>query len=172
MKQFRITAMLLAFGLLCTASAAHAQKFGFVDGNKIISQLPEFQTISTQIQALTQRFSDTLRALQSNLQTRVEDYQRRQAMLTPDARQKEEQSLVGMRDTVQAYQNARFGNEGTLAQVQAQLLAPLRDKVKAAVEKVARDEKMSGVMSTEMMVYYDPKLDITFKVLDIINRGN
>lgn len=172
MKQLRITAALLALCLVCAGSTARAQKFGFVDGNKIISQLPEFKQINSQLEALGQRFSDTLRTMQANLQSRLDDYQRRQTMLTPDAKQKEEQTLRAMNDTVQAYQTARFGNEGTMAQLQAQYLGPIRDKVKAAVEKVARDEKMNGVMSVEMMVYYDAKLDITYKVLDALSRGN
>lgn len=167
----KIRTMIAAFALLLAAGTAQAQmKIGFVDVNKIVTQLPEYTTINGQLQGLQQRFVDTLRAYQSNWQSRFEDYQRRQSMLNPEARQTEEQTLGAMRDSIQAYQIARLGNEGTLAQVQAQLLAPLRDKIKGAVERVAREQKLNGVMTVEAMVYYDKSLDITYKVLEALNR--
>ncbi|MGZ8510012.1 MAG: OmpH family outer membrane protein [Chitinophagaceae bacterium] len=51
------------------------------------------------------------------------------------------------------------------------MLLPVNEKVRAAIEKVAKDEKLSAVMETGMMVYYDKKLDITFNVLAYLRRA-
>ena len=58
-----------------------------------------------------------------------------------------------------------------LAQRQAELIQPIREKVRAAIEKVAKDEKLSAVMENSVLIYFDSKLDITYKVLDNIRRG-
>lgn len=168
----RISILSLLAGVLLTGSASAQSKIGFVDVEKIVQSLPEFKGIDTKLRTLRQTYEDTLRLIQSNFQARAETYQKQQALMSPDARQKEEADLNTMREQYLQFQQERLGAQGTLAQVQEELLAPIRDKVRAAIEKVAKEEKYSGVMDKAMCVYLDTKYEITFKVLDYINRGS
>jgi Skp family chaperone for outer membrane proteins len=65
-----------------------------------------------------------------------------------------------------------MGNQGAYAQLQQRLLQPIKEKVTAAIEKVAKDEKISAVMETGLTIYYDKKLDITFNVLAYLRRAD
>lgn len=169
---FRIGLLFLLGGILLAESASAQSKIGFVDTEKIVQSLPEFKNIDVKLRTLRQSYEDTLRMIQTTYQARVDTYQKQQTLMSPEARQKEENELNSMREQFLQFQQERLGAQGTLAQVQEQLLSPIRDKVRAAIEKVAKEEKYSGVMDKGMCVYLDTKYEITFKVLDYINRGS
>jgi outer membrane protein len=168
----RASALTLVFLIAGLCSASAQVKLGFVNTETIVQQMPEFKDIDAQLKALQSSYQDTLRAMEINFKTRSEAYQKQQSMMTADARTKEEEQLRGIANQYQQYQQDRFGPQGTLAQRQAELIQPIREKVRSAIERVAKDEKLSGVMENSVMIYFDPKLDITFKVLDNIRRGN
>jgi outer membrane protein len=167
----RVSAILVLF--IIGAAAANAQaKLGFVDTEKIVGQMPEIKDIQAQLETLRKGFTDTLGAIEKNFNARVETYQKQQAMMTPDAKAKEESELKGMESQYQQYYQDRLGPQGVLVQAQNRLMQPIKDKVRAAIEKVAKDEKLTAVMENQLLIYFDSKLDITFKVLDYLRRGN
>jgi Skp family chaperone for outer membrane proteins len=53
-------------------------------------------------------------------------------------------------------------------------LDPIRSKVRAAIQKVSKEEKISLVLdkTSTAILYFDDKFDLTYKVLDTIKRGN
>ncbi|MBS1912561.1 MAG: OmpH family outer membrane protein [Bacteroidetes bacterium] len=167
----RLTTLLLA--VFAGVVSAQAQiKFGVVNSDKIVSQLPELKDIEAKLQQLQSSYTDTLKAMETNYRARLESYQKQQTMLTPDAKAKEEDALRGMEQQYAQYRDDRLGQQGALARYQAQLMQPVRDKVRSAIEKVAKDEKLSAVLEEGAFLYVDSKLDITFKVLDYLKRGN
>jgi outer membrane protein len=173
MKAFSRTILFIVVLLFVGAVTADAQvKLGFVDSEAIVTGLDEFKVVETKIRTLQTSYQDTLRAYEANFKAKLESYQKQQALMTAEARTKEEEQLKGMEQLYYQYQQERFGQQGTLAQVQAQLLQPLKDKVRTAIEKVAKDEKIAAVMEKGLLIYSDSKMDITFKVLDYLKRGN
>lgn len=172
MKRFPIAVACTFFALLVMSPTMQAQvKIGVVDFETIFRQLPEAKTIENRLRGLRQSIEDTLRNGQAALQARFETYQKQQALMSAEARQKEEAELVQLREQLVAYQQDRLGQQGALAQVQDSLLAPVRERVRSAIERVAKEEKLGAVMDKSIVAYFDPKLDITFKVLDYLNRG-
>ncbi|HQJ45692.1 MAG TPA: OmpH family outer membrane protein, partial [Ignavibacteriaceae bacterium] len=58
---------------------------------------------------------------------------------------------------------------------QEELFAPIKVKIYAAIEKVAKEENMQFVFDKSgdiILLYADSAFDITFKVLDRLRRGN
>jgi outer membrane protein len=161
--------------LLCTAperaAAQSAVRVGIVNFNEIISKLPEFKQVEGQLQGVQQRYMDTLRALQINLEEMVGSYQKQQALMNAETKAAEEQKIVTRRDELLRYQQERLGQNGAFEQIQAQLLQPIREKVRSAIERVAKSEKLTLVLEANSAVYFDEKTDITFKVLDFLKRG-
>jgi outer membrane protein len=173
MRTFVVVAA-IALLATCAAPIASAQatsKLGFVDFEVIIKELPEFKTVESKLQTLQKSFQDTLQMIQAQYQQKLENYQKQRELMTPDARAQEEQAIGQIRDQYLQFQEGRLGQQGVYFQTQAQLLAPIRERVRGAVEKVARDESLVAVLENSLFVYYDKKFDITYKVLDYIRRG-
>ncbi len=161
--------------LLCVggfSTAVSQVKMGFVDTDVIIQQMPEFKDIENRLKVLQESYVDTLRAMEANYKAKVETYQRQQAMLNAEAKAVEENQIKAIGEQYLQFQQDRLGPQGKLAQYQSQLLDPIKVKVKNAIEKVSKDEKLTAVMDKAMLIYFDAKLDITFKVLDYLRRGN
>lgn len=173
MKAFVRLALVVAFLFVGGLSTSYSQvKLGFVDTEVIIQQMPDFKDVQARLQVLERSFVDTLQALEKNYRSRVESYQKQQAMLTADARAKEEQELQGIVAQYQQYQQERLGPQGMLVAEQNKLLDPIKVKVRSAIERVAKEEKITAVMDKAVVIYFDAKNDITFKVLDNLKRGN
>jgi len=173
MKAFVRRGLVAALFIAGALSTSNAQvKLGFVDTEVIIQQLPEFKDIQSKLQDREKAYVDTLQAMEKNYRSRVEAYQKQQSMLNPDAKAKEEQELQGIVSQYQQYQQERLGPQGDLARYQSELLEPVKLRVRGAIERVAKDEKITAVMDKAMVIYFDAKNDITFKVLDNLKRGN
>jgi outer membrane protein len=158
--------------LLLTGSAQAQVKLGFINSDQIIQAMPEFKDVEGRLQVMQNAYQDTLNAMQNEWKDMVDKYQKQQALMTSDAKAKEEANINARREQILQYQQDRLGQQGMLAQAQARLIQPIRDKIRAAIEKVAKDEKLTAVMETGTTLYFDAKMDITFKVLDYIKRGN
>lgn len=172
MMRFLLPVVVLGVALMVGPQVASAQlKLGVVDLEKIVTQMPEYKTIESKLRGVRQRYEDTLRMIQSTFQTRLDNYQKQQALMSQEAKAKEEAELGQLRDQYLMYEQEKLGNSGEYARVQDSLVAPLRERVAAAIEQVAREQKLSAVMNRALLVFADPKLDITYKVLDFLNRG-
>ncbi len=110
--------------------------------------------------------------MRNDLQTKFEQYQKQKAMMPQDQQQKEEQALQAQQMQLLQYQDEKFGQQGELNTLREKLLAPIRDKVKFAIETVAKKEKFHLVVDKLMALYSDSTIDITYIVIDTIKRGN
>jgi len=175
MKKFISVILLLAFVFLFskTANAQKGIKIGVVDIETIVKTMPEAAAADKKLQDLSQKYRDSLLSLEKKFNSKMENYNKQKAMMTPKQQKKEEQALQQIQMQYQKFQQDKLGAQGELAQTREKLLAPIRKKVKVAIEKVAKREKMSFVLdkSTPILLYSEDKYDITFSVLDLIKRG-
>jgi Skp family chaperone for outer membrane proteins len=89
-----------------------------------------------------------------------------------DQQMKEEEALQAQNMQMVQYQEEKFGQQGELNRLREELLEPLRTKIKLAIDKVAKEEKIKMVVDKVMVLYSDTTIDITFKVIDTIKRAN
>ena len=172
MKTFFGGALFVLVLFLASNTASAQVKLGFVDTETILQQMPEFKQIEQRLRGLQQSCEDTIRTMQTDFQGRLENYQKQRELMNPATRAQEESTLGNLRDQIIAYQQTHLGQQGTLFQLQAQLVQPIREKVRSAIEKVAKDQKLSAVMENQFLIYYDKKMDITYKVMELLSNGN
>jgi outer membrane protein len=164
---------------IITSVYAHAQqgasgtRIGFVNAEVVLKELPEAQQANRNLEDWGSKVQDTLRMMQRDFEARIENYRKQEAMMSADAKRKEEEGLAMLRQRFAQYQEEKLGNQGELARLRESFLAPIREKVAAAVNAVAKEEKIQVVLDkvAGLVLYADDKLDITYKVLDRIKRG-
>lgn len=179
MKYFLSAALLAAVAFVSPAYAQKAAsgtasggvKIGVVDSQKIVAQLPEAKEAQEKLQESGKKYRDTLETIQKDYIQALEGYDKQKGMMSADAKTKEEERLKAIQERFLRYREEKLGNQGELAQLQEELLAPIRKRVQAAIKEVAKGEKLSAVMETPAFVYFDEELDITFRVLDKLKRN-
>ena len=152
---------------------AHSLKVGVANLQMVVEQLPDAKKIDTEIKEIATKYQDSLLKMQGDLETKFQTYQKQKGMMTQEQQIATEQELQALNQTVLQFQQAKFGQQGELQMKRLELLQPLRNKIKDAIDKVSASEKLNLVLdsSTESVLFADDALDITFKVLDMLKRG-
>jgi outer membrane protein len=154
-------AAVMAFGL--STSAAHAQKIGVVDINTVVTAMPEYIAANQKIEAQRKIYMDTLQAMQTHYQAAVDTYQKLGETASADFKKKESADLDSQQATFNKFRDDKFGQQGELASMQANLMKPITDKLQNALASFAKKEKLTLILPKTATVYADPAEDATLK---------
>lgn len=142
----KIKVVLSAIALFCVGFVAQAQelKIGYTNVELLMDLMPEMEQIAADVQ-------DYQAQLQTNIQTKAQDFQRKvqayqQAAptMTEDARSAKEQELQKLQQDLQKYeQDAQVSYQNKLQE----LLAPVQQKVFNAINAVAAENNYSHIFS-------------------------
>lgn len=169
--------ILIAGFLLFSISAVFAQQksfyVGIVDVETIAKEIPEAVEADKKIKEIGQKMQDTLLTFQQDFEAQYKQYEKQKAMMPADQQQKQEESLRNMQMQMMQYREEKFGTKGELARISEKMLEPIREKVRKAIEVIAKEEKMNLVLDkgSASILYAEDKLDITYRVLDKLKRG-
>jgi outer membrane protein len=171
MNKILIVSLLFLFFVFSTKAQSQSM-LGVVDVETVLKEMPEALDADKKIKDIGQKWQDTLIQLRTGLQQKFEQYQKQKSMMSQDQQLKEEEALQAQNMQMVQYQEEKFGQQGELNALREQLLEPLRTKIRLAIDKVAKEEKIKMVVDKVMVLYSDTTIDITFKVIDTIKRSN
>lgn len=159
---------LLAAAFMLPPAAAQGLKVGYTDANLIIAQLPEYRTVMEQLQRMAEGGQAEYQTLVQNFQSELNDYQKKQALLSAEARQSREERLATQQGEIQQFLQTK---EQELGQKEAELLGPLLDKVQDAINDVSKAKGLNLVLSAQsgtspVILYADQEMDITRDVME------
>ena len=171
MKQFLFAVFVVCIGFAGGEGRAQSQKIGYVVSPTIFQQLPEAVEAQKRLEALEKPLQDSLSAMAQEIQQRIDEYQKKEAMMNDAAKRTAQQEIQDLQRKASDFAEVKRRD---LADQQEKILNPVRDKIKKAIETVAKEEKYSFVFDkneTQTLIYGDAAHDLTFKVLDKLKRG-
>ena len=119
--------------LMMAPLALSAQKFAHFNSADIIPNMKEYTTAQTEIQNMAKQFDDDLKLMQDELQKKPEEYQKEQANLLENVRQRREQEL---NDLYQRMQQSYQDNQQSLQKAQQDKMGAIQQLVLDAVKKI------------------------------------
>ncbi len=167
MKQAHIYLLVILFGI--TTAALHAQgKIGYVDSQKIMQSLKETQTVQTKLQEEQERMGKQFQYLQDSLANAQDDYVKNykdNPLIKENIRQSIQKGIEELAYYVQTA-GQRFNEE--LGKKQQELMQPIFDKIKKALENVRKAEGMDYIVDSAsgILLAYDTKYDMTDKAIN------
>jgi outer membrane protein len=133
MKKF----ILCAICAICGFVTANAQaKFGHVNTQEIIQVMPEYTKAKSEIEALTAQYEADLKSMQDELQKKGEAFDKEQASLPDNIKQRRQQELQEM---YQKIQQSFQDNQQALAKAQQEKMQAITAKVLDAIKTVGQD---------------------------------
>ena len=111
----------------------NAQKFAHFNSAEIIPNMKEYITATEEIQAMAKQYEDDMKLMQEELQKKGDEYQKEQANLLENVRQRREQEL---QDLYQRLQQSYQDNHQALEKDRQEKMGAINEKVLAAVKKV------------------------------------
>ena len=132
MKKFIICAICA----ICGFTTANAQgKFGHVNSQEIIQAMPEFAKARTDIENLTKQYEADLKSMYEELHKKGEAYEKEQATLPQNIKERREKELAEMQQKIQqSYQD----NQQALAKEQQDKMQAITTKVLDAIKAVGQ----------------------------------
>ena len=151
--------------LMMAPLALSAQKFAHFNSADIIPNMKEYTTAQTEIQNMAKQFDDDLKLMQDELQKKTEEYQKEQANLLENVRQRREQEL---NDLYQRMQQSYQDNQQSLQKAQQDKMGAIQQLVLDAVKKIGETGGYVYVLDTNAgaipFVNTAPSTDITADV--------
>ncbi len=121
--------------LMLAPMAAFAQKFGHVNSQEVIQAMPEFAKARTEIEAITKQYEADLKSMYEELQKKGEAYEKEQATLPANIKERREKELAEMQQKIQqSYQD----NQQALAQAQQEKMNAITTKVLEAIKAIGQ----------------------------------
>ena len=142
MKIFKTLSAAILFLFALTTMTAQS-KVAHIDSQTLISQMPEVKEAQAQLEKLQKTYATEIDASMKEYQTKLQTYSadaQNQTEVTNQARQKE---LAGMEQNIQQYQQTASQD---VQKKQADLLKPLIDKAKEAIQKIAKEQGFDYVI--------------------------
>jgi outer membrane protein len=173
--------LLVAFGIVLCATAAHAQsgKIGWIDLDRILNEYPEFQEAEALFEKDAVLWEADFDSLQTEYFDRLEDYRRQRLLLSEPSRKEREQELATMEQNLM---ETKLRLEQEAERRRAELTTPILQKIQDVVQQVAVNEDYDYVMNSSMIyrtpggiqfspiMYAKDRLDLTDRVFEELNK--
>ena len=154
------------------AGSAMAQRFAYIDSDKIQNNYVEFQRALDQFNTEMQAWEDKAAEMEQGIRTMLADYEKQKLILSADKKAEREAKIQAEQQAYQSFTKEIGAPGGRAEQRQRELLEPLYKNVTDAIEKVAVEENYEFVFNSNGLAYAKQELDITDKVLEVLEEGN
>jgi outer membrane protein len=170
MRKILLSFLILLFTQICTA-----QKFGYIDSDIILKQMPEYKDAEGKMNELSSKYEKEISGIKSELDKLNVDYKAEEILLTDEMRQERLGVIADKEKALKDYQKKIFGFDGLMFSERQALMKKPQDALFTAVEKVAKEKQLQFVFdrsSDLIIIYSSPVHDYTDYVLEALGLGD
>lgn len=169
MKIMKIKILLVVLVMLGVQVNAQndLQKIGYTSTEYILSLLPVAKQIERDLRDYNDQLASQLQAKEQTFQTKLSDYQRNGGTMTDLVRKDAERELQSMNAGLEQFKQDA---QNSLMQKQQQLLNPVLEDIRVAIEEVANEHQFTHIINTsssgvDILLFAKPEYDISNLVL-------
>lgn len=165
MKRIGVVLITLIFSLFGTAVFADWAKIGVVDLQKIMQTSTQMKDIQTKLEGTFKPRRDKLVAMETTLKSDMEKFKRDSAVLSATQKKDLEKKIVAAQ---QQFERDGQQYQQELSTAHNEAMEGLYTKVRAAITKIAKDEKYDIIVQKDATPFSTETLDVTDKVIKAI----
>jgi outer membrane protein len=145
------------------------EKVGYVEIEKVISEMPEAKPIKEKLEKEARQAQADLEKMQKDLKDAYDEYERKKAMMRADEQKKKEEEL---QTKMQQLQQQGLSKREALQKREAELLKPVEEKISKTIEKIAQQNGYSIILNkggvANTVLYGDKSNNLTYKLIDAL----
>lgn len=153
--------LMIALGFIALGLSAQTKgKFGHLDFAKLYSEMPGQDSIKKVFEEHARALQETFSQMQTEYQSKLQDYQANMASLSNLIRQNKEREIMDIQTRME---NFRTQAEEDLQDKEAELTKPIIERARIAVKEVAKENGYAYIFNSAegLLLYSDPGDDIT-----------
>ncbi|MCK5068599.1 MAG: OmpH family outer membrane protein [Bacteroidales bacterium] len=128
--------MILAIAIVGMAITLHAQKFGHVTSEQILVAMPEFDSAQLKVQELRQHYELEIERIQVEINKKIEEFTASEATMSNLIKEAKASEIQELQMRLQNYSQTA---QQDLQQQSSMVIQPVMDKVRAAIDEVAKE---------------------------------
>lgn len=146
MKQVKKIAVALMLFVAATSFVNAQSKLAHIDVTQLLSAMPEMKSAEAELKKLQETYGADIQASMTELRNKYTQYQNEAASKSKEENEKRAVELQGMEKTVGEFQQ---NAQQEIQKKQAELFAPISEKAKAAIERVAAAQGIDYVIDAQ-----------------------
>ncbi|MFV8258536.1 OmpH family outer membrane protein [Bdellovibrio bacteriovorus] len=156
--------MLIVLSMLLTASLAQAEaKVGFVDMQKAIQSTSAGKKAKTELETEFNKKKKELEKKEADLKKMGEDLEKKKSVLSEEALGKKQAEF---QEEMLKYRDVVGKSQIEIQKKERELTAPILDKMKKVIAKLAKDKGYTLVLeNSQMVLYATADADLTTEVI-------
>lgn len=155
MKSVIKKSLVVAFALITTS--VFAQKFGYVDSNELMLNMPERKKAEADLQAYAQQLQQQLQAMSAEFEAKVADYQQKESSYIESVKKAKLKEITDLETRIKEFQMTA---QDDLKNKEEELLKPMVEKIKKTIADFAKENKYSYIFdSAAGTLLYMPESD-------------
>ena len=166
MKRFGAWLVALAFSMLTANLFADSTKIGVVDLQKIMQTSSQMKEIQQKLEKEFKPRRDKLVTEEANLKSDMEKFKRDSVILTATQKKDLEKKIVAAQ---QQFERDGQQYQQELSTAHNEAMEGLYTKVRAAINKIAKEEKYDIIIQKDAAPFSSSTLEVTDKVIKAIN---
>jgi outer membrane protein len=136
MKKTLIALLVVMFAFGTTAVAQKTVKLGHINSSELMQIMPGRDEAQATLQKEVDELQNTMKNMQAELEQRYNEYMGKKDQMSDLIRQTKERELQDMGNRIQDFQESA---QKQLAEREQEVLKPIIDKAKKAIEDVAKE---------------------------------
>ncbi|CAM2891032.1 OmpH family outer membrane protein [Legionella worsleiensis] len=166
MNRFTTALVALFFSLVGTSVFADWAKIGVVDLQKIMQTSSQMKEIQAKLEKEFKPRRDELMKAEASLKSDMERFKRDSAIMSASQKKDLEKKIVTAQ---QQFERNGQQYQQELSTAHNEAMEGLYTKVRAAITKIAKDEKYDIIVQKDATPFSSDSLDVTDKVVKAIN---
>ena len=138
-------ALVVLTALFAFSLSGQNTKFGYINTNELVSLTADYDSAMVKLQAYQKDLEEEMVSMRTELQNKLNTYQPKQATWTAAIKESKESELQELDQRIQQFQQTAGAD---LQQLQQTLFAPIFEKAKNAIAKIAKEKGLSFVFET------------------------
>ena len=139
--------IILSFLAILSFSTCAQNKFGYIDSGELLALMPEKKTAEDELQTFAKSLESQLGAMQAEYQQSVQDFQNNESTYTDLVKQDKIAEIQGLEQRIQSFQQ---NAQNALQEKRKELLDPVLNKARNAIEDVAKEGKFTYIFDKSM----------------------
>ncbi len=137
-----ITAIILFVGV---SSFMTAQEVAHINSQELIAAMPEMKSAQSQLEKLQKTYDTEIKNMMKEFEAKYKQYEAEAPQKTEEENAKRAQEIQTMQNNIAAYRDQALKD---LQKKEGDLLQPILDKAKNAIQKVARAQGFKYVLDS------------------------
>jgi outer membrane protein len=149
MKAIRLTILVVVVAMSTAVFGQKTAKIGHINSNDLLSAMPERATIQKELEDHANQLRATLEAMRKEYETKVAEFQTKQDVMTEVIKKSKIKEITDLEGRITEFQQTA---EADLQKKEQDLLQPIIDKAKEAIDAVAKEGNFTYVLDSSVGV--------------------